>query len=63
MQRRGKGIRGGERVWKASRRRRNGEEAIHTLLDARLLRLVDDELLQVLFLGVGHLGDVDVAAA
>lgn len=38
-------------------------EGRRTLLDARLLRLVDDELLEVLFLGVGHLGDVDVAAA
>jgi hypothetical protein len=35
----------------------------HTLLNARLLRLVDDELLQVLLLDVGHLGNVDVAAA
>jgi hypothetical protein len=35
----------------------------HTLLDASLLRLVDDELLQVLLFRVGHLGDVDVSAA
>lgn len=35
-------------------------EGICTLLDARLLRLVDDELLQVLLFGVGHLGQVDV---
>jgi hypothetical protein len=39
------------------------DEGNRTLLDARLLRLVDDELLQVFLFGVGHLGDVDVSAA
>jgi hypothetical protein len=45
------------------RDRRRVGRGYRTLLDTSLLRLVDDELLQVLLFRVGHLGDVDVSAA
>lgn len=38
-----------------------GQEEIHTMLDARFLRLVHEELLQFLLVGRGELGEVDLA--
>lgn len=53
------------RETKRERRGRNGTgtERLFTLLDPGLLRLVDDELLQVLLILVRELGQVEVGCA
>ena len=59
----GEGREASSGIWEFGKAEGLGEGICRTLLDARLLRLVDDELLEVLLFDVGHLGNVDVAAA